>query len=207
MKHWWIGAAGLASFALMTRAAEPQPQGKPMKGMTTAPYGQVDGKPVTLYTLTNANGAVVKIITYGGIVTELHVPDKDGKMADVVLGFDNLDGYLDSHPYFGAIVGRVRQPHRQGQVHPRRQGLHAGRQQRPEPPARRQEGVRQGGLEGRAGEQVARPRACELHYRSPDGEEGYPGNLDAHRHLHARPTTTSCRSTTSPRPTRRRRST
>ena len=48
-----------------------------------------------------------KIITYGGIITELDAPDRDGKMGDVVLGFDNLKGYLAGHPYFGALVGRV----------------------------------------------------------------------------------------------------
>lgn len=61
---------------------------------------------VTAYTLINRNGAKAKIIDYGGIVTELHMPDKNGKMADVVLGFDSLKGYLDGHPYFGSNVGR-----------------------------------------------------------------------------------------------------
>jgi len=61
-----------------------------------------DGTPVQLYSLTNKSGAQAKIITYGGIITELHVPDKDGKLGDVVLGFDNLEGYLAGHPFFGA---------------------------------------------------------------------------------------------------------
>ena len=60
-----------------------------------------------LYTLTNRHGLVARITNYGAIVTELHVPDRDGRLADIVLGFDNLDGYLAGHPYFGAIVGRV----------------------------------------------------------------------------------------------------
>jgi hypothetical protein len=62
---------------------------------------------ISAYTLTNKNGAKVKILTLGGIVSELVVPDKDGKMADVVLGHDSLKGYLDGHPYFGCITGRV----------------------------------------------------------------------------------------------------
>ena len=109
MKHWWIGAAILAGVGavISAGAAEPRNEGKPMKGMTTADFGNVDEQAGHLYTLTNANGMVVKIITYGGIVTEMHVPDKAGKMADVVLGFDNLDGYLDKSPFFGAIAGRV----------------------------------------------------------------------------------------------------
>ena len=113
------------------------------------------GQTVTQYTLTNKNNVVVKCIEYGAIITEIHVPDKNGKFADVALGFDNLDGYLKGHPYFGANAGRVRQPHRQGQVHPRRQGVHARHEQRAEPPARRQGRVRQEVLEGRA---VPRPR-------------------------------------------------
>ena len=77
------------------------------KPIQKASFGKVDGKPVDLYTLTNAKGAVAKITNYGAIVTELHVPDRDGKMADVVLGFDNVDDYVKKSPFFGAIVGRV----------------------------------------------------------------------------------------------------
>ena len=74
---------------------------------TSASFGMVDDKPVQLYTLTNRNGLVAKITNYGAIVTELHVPDRAGKLADVVLGFETLDDYVKGHPYFGAIVGRV----------------------------------------------------------------------------------------------------
>jgi aldose 1-epimerase len=66
-----------------------------------------DGTAVTLYTLTNANGLTAKVATYGTIITELHVPDRDGKPGDIVLGFDNLAQYLKGHPYFGCTVGRV----------------------------------------------------------------------------------------------------
>src|SRR3954468_11279534 len=59
-----------------------------------------EGTPVDLYTLTNARGMKAKITNYGGIVTELHVPDRNGKLADVVLGFDNLDDYLAGNPFF-----------------------------------------------------------------------------------------------------------
>ncbi len=64
-----------------------------------------DGTAVDLYVLTNGK-ITAKVMTLGGIVTELHVPDRDGKLADVVLGFDNLDSYLAGHPHFGAITGR-----------------------------------------------------------------------------------------------------
>ena len=59
-----------------------------------------------LYTLTNANGMVVQITNYGGIITKWMVPDRDGNMADVVLGFDSLSRYVAGHPFFGALVGR-----------------------------------------------------------------------------------------------------
>jgi len=65
-----------------------------------------EGKKADLFTLTNPNGLVAKITNYGCIVTELHVPDRDGKFADIVLGFDNLDDYIKDTPYFGAVVGR-----------------------------------------------------------------------------------------------------
>ena len=65
-----------------------------------------EGTPVDLFTLKNAHGMEVKITNYGCIIVSLMAPDRDGKNADVVLGFDNLDGYLKKHPYFGAVVGR-----------------------------------------------------------------------------------------------------
>ena len=65
-----------------------------------------DGRSVELYTLTNTRGLQAKISTYGGIVTGLKVPDRHGKLDDVVLGCDTLGGYLSVHPYFGATIGR-----------------------------------------------------------------------------------------------------
>lgn len=71
------------------------------------PFGIApDGQEIDLFTLTNSNGMVAKITNFGGIVTSLLVPDKDGNMEDVVLGFDSLQPYLEEHPYFGALVGR-----------------------------------------------------------------------------------------------------
>jgi aldose 1-epimerase len=69
-------------------------------------FGQTPDGPANLYTLKNKNGMTVKITNYGGIVTSISVPDKQGQFDDVVLGFDSLQLYLDGHPYFGAIVGR-----------------------------------------------------------------------------------------------------
>jgi aldose 1-epimerase len=94
-----IVACGLALASGQTRGPKP--------GVTRAPFGKMpDGKAVEVFTLTNSNGVEVRAITYGGIITSLRVPDRNGSMGDVVLGFDSLDAYLKGHPYFGAIVGR-----------------------------------------------------------------------------------------------------
>lgn len=75
--------------------------------VSRAPFGVLpDGKAVDVFTLTNPNGMEVRAITYGGIIVSLRVPDRDGRLGDIVLGYDSLDGYLEDSPYFGAIVGR-----------------------------------------------------------------------------------------------------
>ncbi len=76
-------------------------------GVERLPFGRVDGRAVDLYVLTSPNGSVAKVMTYGATLTELDVPDRSGRMGDVVLGFDSIDGYLAKEPYFGATVGRV----------------------------------------------------------------------------------------------------
>lgn len=76
------------------------PASKDAKGKTIPPVA------VTEFTVINKNGLVMKCIEYGAIITEIHAPDKNGKMADVVLGFDKLDDYLKGHPYFGSNAGR-----------------------------------------------------------------------------------------------------
>jgi aldose 1-epimerase len=65
-----------------------------------------DGSVADLYTLTNINGLEMKVTNYGGIITSLMVPDRDGVLGDIVLGYDTLQGYMDESPYFGAIIGR-----------------------------------------------------------------------------------------------------
>jgi aldose 1-epimerase len=75
--------------------------------ITHEPYGSTeDGKPVQLYRLTNAHGNFIELTDYGAILVSVNVPDRKGDRANVTLGFDSLDGYLQRHPYFGATVGR-----------------------------------------------------------------------------------------------------
>src|SRR4051794_22230523 len=79
--------------------------------VTKQPFGKLpDGTPVDIYTLTSGS-IEARIMTYGGIVQSLHVPDRAGKPADVVLGFDNVDGYVTNNnnkgrAFFGALIGR-----------------------------------------------------------------------------------------------------
>jgi len=97
-------AAGSAVHA--AKAKKEKAAAKP-KAIEKASFGTVDGKPVDLYTLTNAKGATAKITNYGAIVTDLQMPDKAGKMGSVVLGLDDVDTYVKKSPYFGATAGRV----------------------------------------------------------------------------------------------------
>ena len=91
-----------------------------------------DGTPVDIYTLKDA-AIEAKIITYGGIIQSLKVPDKSGNVADVVLGFDTLDEYVNGNKaYFGALIGRYAQPHRRRQIPARWQDLQHATKRRPD---------------------------------------------------------------------------
>ena len=152
---------------------------RPRTGQTTAaPFGKLGDAPVQLYTLTNTNGLVAKITNYGAIVTELHVPDRNGTFADVVLGFENLDGYLNGSPYFGAIVGRVanRIGNAEFTLDGRRYPLQAN------DPPNHLHGGRKGWdkvVWSATPVDTAEGPALALTYVSKDGEEGYPGTVTA----------------------------
>jgi aldose 1-epimerase len=82
-------------------------QQKTTLGISHAFFGHTqDGRSASLFTLTNKNGLIVKITNFGGIITEIHAPDKHGVFADVTLGFTELKPYFEDAPYFGAIIGR-----------------------------------------------------------------------------------------------------
>jgi aldose 1-epimerase len=85
--------------------------------VTEKAFDNFESKPVTEYTLTNPSGMQVSIINYGGTVTKILAPDKQGKLADVVLGFESLDGYLQKgDPYFGSLIRTLWQPYCQCQI-------------------------------------------------------------------------------------------
>jgi len=138
-----------------------------------------DGTAIEQYILRNSKGAVAKVITYGATLTELWVPDKSGKNADVVLGFDNLAGYLGEHPYFGPIVGRYANRIAKGQftldgkryslfINNGPNSLHGGKT----------------GFNRKVWKatpvSLAHGSAIKMSYVSSDGEEGYPGTLTVH---------------------------
>ena len=132
-----------------------------------------DGRPVDLFTLTNANGLVAKITNYGTIITELHVPDRQGNLGDIVLGFDNLEQYLKGHPYFGCTVGRFANRIGGGRFTLDGKGyslainngvnhLHGGRK----------------GFDKALWEAAPQTGASvRFSHESPDGDEGYPGRM------------------------------
>jgi len=141
-------------------------------------YGHLsDGRPVDRYTLTNPNGLRCCILTLGGIVTELHVPDAKGELGDVVLGLPSLEDYEKGHPSLGALIGRVAGRITGGvfeldgtryelAVNQPPNHLHGGNT-----------GFDERVWEAEGNETPDGEPFVKLFYQSPDGEENYPGNL------------------------------
>src|SRR6476660_9125303 len=93
--------------AIAIAAAAPVITRAAARGITKTSYGKLkSGQAVDLYKLTNSQGTEVTVITYGARVQSIKCADKNGKMADIALGFDNIEGYQTENPYFGAVVGR-----------------------------------------------------------------------------------------------------
>ena len=145
--------------------------------VTSKPFGEIDGKSVELYTLSNESGAKVSITNYGGTVTSIVVPDKGGKMGDVVLGFDSVAEYVEKSPYFGCITGRYANRIANGKFTLDGKDYSVATNNDPN--------HLHGGLKGfdkkiwkaRIGNMGDSP-SLVLTYTSPDGEEGYPGTLN-----------------------------
>lgn len=133
-----------------------------------------DNTPIDLYTLKNGHGVEVSIITYGGAIVSLKTPDRNGNLGDIVLGFESLDEYATNPRYFGALIGRhanriaggkfslngvdYQLPQNNGTNH-----LHGGFR----------------GFDKRVWTAKDDDNVLHLNYFSKDGEEGYPGNLNA----------------------------
>ncbi len=180
MSHWWItvalaAAAGLAGCA---SGGAVRARYASTRNIQVRVFGTAEGKTAHLFTLTNANGLVARITDYGGIVTEMWVPDKKGVKADVVLGFDTLEGYLAGHPYFGAIVGRCANRIAKGRFTLEGKTYALATNNGPN--------HLHGGVKGfdkhvwdAEPKETPEGPALVLSRTSPDGEEGYPGTLKA----------------------------
>lgn len=142
--------------------------------MTTSPYGELpDGQEVKQYTLENENGTTVSVINYGGIITSIKARDKNGELADIVLGYDSLSSYLKSSPYFGALVGRYGNRIAKGKFY-LDSTLYTL-------PTNDNTNHLHGGPKGFDkvfwNITVLSDSSLHLTYESMDGEQGYPGNL------------------------------
>ena len=161
-----------------TSTAPPTKEAALTRKISSEPWGKTgSGEAVELYTLTNAKGAEARIATYGGIVVSLKMPDRTGAMGDIVNGFENLDGYLQTPPppYFGALIGRYGNRIGKGKFslngkeytlvkNNGENHLHGGTR----------------GFDKMVWKAKEAPgQALELTYVSKDGEEGYPGTLTA----------------------------
>ena len=149
-----------------------------MKAIEVRRFGELEGRPVELFTLTNAGGRVLRLTNYGATVTELHLPDRDGRMADVVLGFESLEAYVQHGAFFGASVGRVANRIRKasfsldGKRYPVAatdgpDHLHGGKK-----------GWNRAIWSAQA-EQREQGPCVRLSHISEDGDEGYPGRVTA----------------------------
>ncbi len=145
--------------------------------ITKSAYGNLkDGRQVDQFTLENDHGMIVKVINYGGIITNIITPDKNNNPGDVVLGFDNLDGYLGEHPHFGGIIGRFANRISKGRFVLNNTEYKLALNNGPN--------ALHGGIKGfdrqlwTAFKEMKEDEVgVTLAYESPDMEEGYPGNL------------------------------
>lgn len=145
-------------------------------GIKTEEFGTMDdGSTVQLFTLKNTNGMEVSITNYGGIVTSIKVPGQNGNIENVVLGFDDLEQYKSGHPFFGAIIGRYANRIANGRFELNGETYELA--------TNNGENHLHGGVEGFDkklwdADVNNEENSVTLSYLSPDGEEGYPGNLD-----------------------------
>jgi len=148
--------------------------------ITSREFGRMpDGRAVTEYTLDNGRGLSLSAINLGGIVTALHVPDREGQSGNIVLGLPTLEDYLKPHPHFGTIVGRYANRIAGGRftldgvahqvaVNNGANSLHGGH---------KGFGTRFWHIEEVPADSAAGEVAIELRYTSADGEEGFPGEV------------------------------
>ncbi len=167
------------SFFLMacTPPSEEQEDPETLASVQESSYGTLSsGEEIRLFTLTNSQGMEVGIITYGGIVTSIKVPDKAGNMGEVTLGFDDLKGYEGTHPFFGALIGRYGNRIAKGKFTLEKTTYSLALNNGPNSLHGGNKGFDKRVWEGDSFESEEGV-GVKLSYTSEDGEEGYPGNL------------------------------
>ncbi len=160
--------------APVSAEAPPTPE-----AITMSDFGTVDGKPVQLYVLTNAKGALMKVTNYGTIVTELHMPDRDGKLADIVGGYDNVAAYVEKTPYFGATIGRVANRITNGKFELEGKTYQLATNDPPNHLHGGKKGWDKVVWDVVEAKETEEGPSIQFKYLSKDGEEGYPGNVTA----------------------------
>jgi len=169
--------AGACGTATQQTQENQEPETSAMQ-ITQTEYGTTeDGTPVDLFTLVNENGVEMKVTNYGGIITELKVPDKNGEPGDVVLGFDNLEDYIESNPFFGALVGRYGNRIAEGKFTLDGQEYTLVQNNGPNHLHGGTKGFDKKVWKAEPAETEEGPQ-LKLSYLSEHMEEGYPGNLD-----------------------------
>jgi aldose 1-epimerase len=169
-------AAGIAGGAHARQATPTAPgtSASPASANQGQPFGEAFDEPVDRYILANTSGLGITVLTYGGIIQSIYVPDNDGNTIDVALGFANVQDYVDKSPYFGALIGRYGNRIAKGTfeldgktytlaINNDPNTLHGGER----------------GFDKRiwTASNVT-DTSITLSYTSPNGEEGYPGTLD-----------------------------
>ncbi|MEM1328423.1 MAG: aldose epimerase family protein, partial [Bacteroidota bacterium] len=149
---------------------------QPTLSIQTQSYGTINDTTVQQYILKNANDMEVRIIEYGGIITHLFVPDRDGQVKDIVLGFDELSRYQETHPYFGALIGRYGNRIANSQFELDGETYKLTANETPHHLHGGVEGFDKRVWKGEAIEEEERV-GVKLQLTSPDGDQGYPGNL------------------------------
>jgi aldose 1-epimerase len=178
VRKTWIAGVCLALGLGLAWSGKPSGAAAATTGVKEEAWGKTpQGQDVELFTLTNAHGMEARIITYGGILVSLKVPDRNGKLGDIVNGFDSIAGYVQQppEPYFGAIIGRYGNRIANGTFTLDGARYTLAKNNGPN--------TLHGGLRG-FDKVIWQARAVENHgvelkYLSKDGEEGFPGNLAA----------------------------
>ncbi len=142
------------------------------------PFGKLpDGRPADLFTLVNPQGTIVKLTNFGGIVTQLWAPDRHGEPADVVLGCDRVEDYLRGGSYLGALIGRFGNRIARGCFSLDGRTYQLARNWKDHHLHGGNVGYDKVLWQAQPLDDARNP-AVRLQHRSPDGDEGYPGNLD-----------------------------